>query len=218
MTSIISIDLVFYLIGAIVTMVAWMTLRDTSNPKRYTTAAFWFLFGCSFLFGDLMIALLGKQMTYRVVGVIVLIIAGIAGANLLGAGSVRDNRAEARRRSSEILGNRLFIPALAIPLITVFLTLFGKDLMFGGVHFLDPAGSPAAAFHDQLPHADIRDQELERRDVRTVCSDRRQRTVVSPRQCRHESDAGPAHERDRLWGARGICSGAVAAGGVVCAV
>ena len=48
MTSIISIDLVFYLIGIIVILVAGMTLRDASNPKRYTTAAFWFLFGSSF--------------------------------------------------------------------------------------------------------------------------------------------------------------------------
>ena len=91
----------------------------------------------SFLFGDLMITTLGKPMTYRVVGLIVLIIAGIAGANLLGAGTRVDNGAAARRKSSERLGNKLFIPALVIPVITVLLTLLGKDLMIGGVHFQD---------------------------------------------------------------------------------
>ena len=137
MTSIISIDLVFYLIGVIVMLVAGMTLRDASNPKRYTTAAFWFLFGSSFLFGDLMIMYLGKPMTYRVVGLIVLLIAGIAGANLLGAGTRSDDGAAERKKSAERLGNKLFIPALAVPVITVFLTLFGKELTLAGVHFLD---------------------------------------------------------------------------------
>lgn len=137
MTSLVSINAVFYLIGVIVMLVAGMTLRDGSNPRRYTTALFWFLFGLSFLFGDLMLAYLGKQVTHRLVGGFVLLIAAIAGANLLGAGKCADGDEQARLQSSRILGNKLFIPALAIPLITVFLTLFAKEVKIGAWFLLD---------------------------------------------------------------------------------
>jgi uncharacterized membrane protein len=137
MSSIVSINLVFYLIGIIVMLVAALTLRDRSNPKRFSTALFWFLFGVSFLFGDLMLGIFGKTLTYRLVGVMVLLMAGIAGANLLGSGKVASGGADARQLSANKLGNKLFIPAVAIPVITVILTLFGKEIKIGSVYFLD---------------------------------------------------------------------------------
>jgi uncharacterized membrane protein len=84
MSSLVTIDFVFYLIGAIVMLIAAFNLRDRSNPKRFTTAIFWFLFACPFLFGDLMLLVLGKTLTYQVTGVIVLLLSLIAGFNFLG--------------------------------------------------------------------------------------------------------------------------------------
>ncbi|WP_295762557.1 DUF979 domain-containing protein [Undibacterium sp.] len=143
--SIISINLVFYLIGAIAMLVAGMSWRDATNPKRYSTALFWFLFGFSFLFGDLMLSLLGKQVTYRIVGVMVLLIAALAGAKLLGVGVPPPEDEAERQRSAQRLGNRLFLPALAIPLITVLLTLFAKELKFGSWFLLDQKNLTLAA-------------------------------------------------------------------------
>ena len=143
--SLISINLVFYLIGGIAMLVAVLSWRDRSNPKRYSTGLFWFLFAFSFLFGDLMLALLGKQMTYRIVGVIVLLIAAIAGANLLGTGRPESEDEPALRLSAQALGNKLFLPALAIPVVTVLLTLFAKDLKWGGLFFLDQKNLTLAA-------------------------------------------------------------------------
>ena len=151
MSSIISLDVVLYLTGAVVMLVAGLSLRDKSNPRRYTTALFWFLFGFSFLFGDLMLMVLGKQMTHRIVGVMVLLIAAIAGANLLGAGKPSDDAEkalqaqQARVLAAKILGNKLFMPALLIPLMTVLLTLFAKELKIGELYFLDPKNLTLAA-------------------------------------------------------------------------
>ena len=78
MSTLLTINSVFYLIGFIVMLLVGMTLRDKGNPKRLTTALFWFLFGSVFLFSDLMVATLGKPMAYRIVGVIVLLIAAPA--------------------------------------------------------------------------------------------------------------------------------------------
>ena len=137
MSSLISIDLVYYLIGIIVMAIAAMSWRDHSNPKRMMTALFWFLFGLSFLFGDLMLAHLDKAMTYRIVGATVLLMAAIAGANWLGAGKRSDDGLAARQLKAATLGNKLFIPALAIPLVTVLLAIFFKELKIGDSFLLD---------------------------------------------------------------------------------
>ncbi|MFZ6654134.1 DUF979 domain-containing protein [Undibacterium sp. TJN19] len=148
MNSLVSINLVFYLIGIIVMLVAFMTVRDSSNPRRYTTALFWFLLGFSFLFGDLMLAVLGKTLTYRLTGVMVLVMAGLAGANLLGAGAHDDSgRAQRLQASGKLgkLGNKIFIPALTIPVVTVIFTVLLKDLQWGAWYLLDQKNLTLAA-------------------------------------------------------------------------
>jgi uncharacterized membrane protein len=135
--SLFSIEVVFYLIGIIVMAIAWMSVRDASNPKRYTTGLFWFLFGIGFLFGDLMIATLGKPLSYKILGAIVMLLALIAGANLLGSGQHPQQVAWDKAAFAAKLKNKLFLPAIAIPIITVILTVVGKDLQIGDYFLLD---------------------------------------------------------------------------------
>jgi uncharacterized membrane protein len=136
-TTILSINVIFYILGLFLMAIAGFSLIDKTNPKRHTTALFWFLFGIGFLFGDLMMAYLGKPLTHRVMGIIVMLLALIAGANLLGAGKVSTKDHAEKRASATRLGNWLFIPALAIPVITVLLTLIGKDIRIGTYFLLD---------------------------------------------------------------------------------
>ncbi|STV85567.1 Protein of uncharacterised function (DUF979) [Klebsiella michiganensis] len=42
MMTLITINRVYYLIGFVVMLLVVMTLRDRANPKRFTTALFWF--------------------------------------------------------------------------------------------------------------------------------------------------------------------------------
>lgn len=134
----ISIDIVFYLVGALLLAVSVLNAIDRSNPKRYTTALFWFLFSIGFLFGDLLIMTLGKSTTYRLIGVIVMLLAVLAGANLLGSGQTKSAEVEAKHASANRLGNKLFLPAVFIPVITVLLTLLGKNIGIAGIPLLDP--------------------------------------------------------------------------------
>ena len=137
MSTLLTINSVFYLIGFIVMLLVGMTLRDKGNPKRLTTALFWFLFGFVFLFSDLMVSTLGKPMAYRIVGVIVVAISLIAGAGLLSIGTYRQRTAEQLHASANKLRNKLFVPALLIPLITVLCTLLLKGVSVGGMYILD---------------------------------------------------------------------------------
>lgn len=135
--SLLSIQIVFYLIGVIVMAIAYLSVRDLSNPKRWTTGLFWFLFGVGFLFGDAMIATLGKALTHKIQGMIVLLLALIAGSNLLGSGQHQSKSHTNKIAFAEKFGNRLFLPAIAIPLVTVLLTLTGKNLQVGAYFLLD---------------------------------------------------------------------------------
>lgn len=153
MTSLVSIDFVFYLIGAIVMLIAAFNLRDRSNPKRFTTAIFWFLFACPFLFGDVMLLVLGKTLTYQITGVIVLLLSLIAGFNFLGAGNsdhalaqnggdkiqtqTEFRRAEKLEKITARIGNKIFLPALVIPFVTILFSLLLKDLKLGDSFVLD---------------------------------------------------------------------------------
>jgi uncharacterized membrane protein len=71
-------------------------------------------------------------------GVLVLGLAGIAGFGLLGLGAPDTTTPQERRALSERFGEKLFIPALTLPLVVIFGILVLKPLQVGGGPLLDP--------------------------------------------------------------------------------
>ncbi|TKI06981.1 DUF979 domain-containing protein [Martelella alba] len=137
MSTLLTINRVYYLIGLIVMVLVAMTLRDRGHPKRFTTALFWFLFGAIFLFGDLLIAHLGQSLGYRIIGGAVVVIALLAGSGRVGMGRYAMSSLQERETSARKLKNGLFAPALLIPVVTVVGTLTMKGVSIGGVYILD---------------------------------------------------------------------------------
>lgn len=130
---IISIQYLYWLAGLILAITAVMTACDSSNPKRWSTGLFWALFAVAFL--------VGERLPPAAVGVGVLLMAAIAGLGGVGFGKHEELPEKARRASAGRLGNKLFIPALAIPLVTVIGAMFLKNIKFGDIALLDPANS-----------------------------------------------------------------------------
>ncbi|TWR98133.1 DUF979 domain-containing protein [Pseudomonas saxonica] len=127
---IISIQYFYWLTGALLLITAGMIASDRSHPKRWTSALFWALFSMVFLIGD--------RLSPFVVGVGVLVMAGIAGIGGVGRGAHAELPVKAARTSAGRLGHKLFIPALSIPLVTVIGTVLLKHVQIGGVPLLDP--------------------------------------------------------------------------------
>ena len=73
-----NISLVYALLGSLLLLVALLTAKDQSNPKRFSSALFWLLYGLVFLIGD--------YLPSALVGVIVIVLALIAGFGGLGQG------------------------------------------------------------------------------------------------------------------------------------
>lgn len=102
---------VYWLCGLYLAYVALQTLRDRAHGKRIGTAAFWGLLSAAFLAGD--------RLPSTVMGLMVLAIAGLAGFGAVGSGDYRNATAAQRETKALALGNRLFAPALLIPLLTL---------------------------------------------------------------------------------------------------
>lgn len=130
---ILSIQHLYYLVGAILVLTAGMTLADASHPKRYSSALFWALYASVFL--------IGEKLPPVWVGTGVVVMALIAGLNGVGSGHHVARTAEQYLASAKRLGNKLFMPALAIPLVTVIGTLSAKSLSIGGLPLIDPKNS-----------------------------------------------------------------------------
>jgi uncharacterized membrane protein len=88
---------------------------DKKHHKRWTNAAFWCLLGASLCAGN--------AIPSWALGIAVIAMALIAGFGLTGRGDVRTTTDAERTESAARKGNWLFVPALTIPLVTVFVSV-----------------------------------------------------------------------------------------------
>lgn len=126
----ITLQFVYVLAGLMFAAFAVLSAADRRNRKRFGNAAFWGLVGLSFLAGDR----LGDLAN----GLLVVGLALIAGFGQLGRGEPDTTSPGERRRLAERFGEKLFIPALAIPVVLLFGVLVLKPLHFGGESLMDP--------------------------------------------------------------------------------
>ena len=105
--------------GAVFAAFSILSALDRTNAKRFGNAAFWGLLAVSFLLGD-RIGDIGN-------GLLVIGLVALAGFGRLGRGNPDTTTPAERAASSARLGNRLFLPALIVPMTALFGTLLLKD-------------------------------------------------------------------------------------------
>jgi uncharacterized membrane protein len=110
----ITVQHIFYFVGALFAAWAALSLFDRTNPKRFGNAAFWGLIALSLL--------AGHQLGDVANGVLVLVLALLATLRLIGRGAPSTSEAE-RSAAGERYGNRLFLPILIVLLTAVLGTL-----------------------------------------------------------------------------------------------
>ncbi len=108
-----------------VSVVNW---RDRSNRRRFNNTAFWGVYALSFLFGS--------QLSDLANGFLLIAMVLVASIRGLGQGVDQSVTAE-REANARRWGNKLFVPALAIPLVTVLGTLTLKRITIGGNPIVD---------------------------------------------------------------------------------
>ena len=126
----INLHWVYALGGTMWAAFAFLSLRDRGNPHRLGNALLWALVATSFWFCDLM-GDLGN-------GVLVLAIALVAGARLIGPGAYNSTTAVERLKLARRYGNRLLLPALVIPATAFLGTLLFTYTPLKGSGLFDP--------------------------------------------------------------------------------
>jgi uncharacterized membrane protein len=124
----ITLQWIYWLAGGYLAAVALLGLRDRGNPRRLTTALFWGLLAAMFLFGE--------RLPPAVVGAVVVALAALAGLGGLRRGRYEESAIEVKRSEAARLGNRLFWPAILIPLVTLLFAVVLDDARIGGLRLL----------------------------------------------------------------------------------
>lgn len=124
----ITLEHIYWLTGLMMAGVSIVNWRDRSNRRRFNNTAFWGIYAVTFL--------VGSRLPDLVSGF--LLIAMVLAASIRGLGQGADSSSpKEREEAARRWGNKLFIPALAIPLVTVAGTIAFKRVTIDGTPLVD---------------------------------------------------------------------------------
>ncbi|EST26318.1 membrane protein [Streptomycetaceae bacterium MP113-05] len=124
----------FWLVGAAFLGMAVQMAYDRSNPKRWGTAAFWGLLGVCFVYSTWVE---DGSAPAAPLGLAVLVMICLGGLGLTGRGVPRTTDEKQRTALAARFGNRLFVPALTIPLVAVACAVLVSEWSIGGTPVLE---------------------------------------------------------------------------------
>ncbi len=125
----ITLEHIYWLSGLMMFGVAVVNARDTTNPRRLNNTAFWGIYAVTFLAGSYLPDLVNGFLVIAMV-----LAASIRG---LGQGKGEGETRQEREASAQRWGNKLFVPALAIPIVTVLGTVLFKRITINGAPLVD---------------------------------------------------------------------------------
>jgi uncharacterized membrane protein len=126
---VITLEHVYWLTGAMMAGVAIVNARDSTNPRRANNTAFWGIYAITFLAGSYIPDLANGLLLIAMV-----VASSVRG---LGQGKGESNSRSDREASANRWGNKLFIPALTIPVITVLGNVLLKRITVHGSAVVD---------------------------------------------------------------------------------
>jgi uncharacterized membrane protein len=126
---VITLEHIYWLTGLMMAGVAVVNWRDRTNPRRLNNTAFWGIYAITFLIGSRL-----ADLTSGFLLIAMVLVASIRG---LGQGKQESATREEREASGRRWGNKLFIPALTIPIVTVLGTLIFKRIIINGSAIVD---------------------------------------------------------------------------------
>jgi uncharacterized membrane protein len=134
----IKVEWFYWLCGIFFVLIALQVLNDRSNPKRVGSAAFWGILGVSFGYGTFVV---NKQAPSWLLGIAVIGLAVLAGTGFPGKGEERTTTPAERVHFADRFGNKLFLPALVIPVVAAIFGAWLAKVKLGDGKLLLQTGS-----------------------------------------------------------------------------
>jgi uncharacterized membrane protein len=131
---VIKVEWFYWLCGLIFVVISAFVFTDRSNGKRITSGVFWALFGISFVLGTFVT---NGSLPPWILGVVVIVLAALAGTGRLGRGSATGPAEPEQKRGADRFGGWLFVPALIIPVVTVIFATAIKAINVNGKPLLE---------------------------------------------------------------------------------
>lgn len=120
----------YWIIGAFFLVVSILIATHPQHRKRLGTSAFWGLLGLSFFYGTYV---QNGTAPAWILGIAVLVMVVLAGFGFMDSSVAGQSTSDEERAASAArLRNKLFVPALAVPVVTVIVALLGPKLRVGG--------------------------------------------------------------------------------------
>lgn len=126
----ITLEFLYRLMGVLTGATAIINLRDHESPNRIWNAAFWGLWSVSFLFGTYLPDLAS--------GLLILCMVAVATLRGVRSSGVESTTLGERIASAKRWGNKLFLPALAVPALTLLANATIGRIQVGGVPLVEP--------------------------------------------------------------------------------
>lgn len=110
-----NLDTVYVLTGLVLFVFSVMTFQDKAHPHRYSSGTFWLFLAIAFTFGSV--------LPHWVTGILVLAMVALDGAGRVSRGSRKEPTQQEQAEHASRLKNRIFLPVIAIPLVTFIFAL-----------------------------------------------------------------------------------------------
>ena len=123
----ISAEWIYWLLGGFFFVSGIQIALDPHHKRRWTNAAFWCLFGASMWYGSFI-----PKAPAWLLGLAVIAMACLAGFEFTGADRVRTTDDDEREEHAARKKHWLFVPALTIPAVTIFVSVVGGKMVVNG--------------------------------------------------------------------------------------
>lgn len=114
------LEIIYVIAGMIAIIAGYFAYRDKAHRARIQTGLFWLVLGIIFIFG--------KVIPAKVIGGMIVFLGVLTATKRVIPGSLEIVNEEFRLKAAKKIGNKLFIPALAIGVIAFFFGQFIPEL------------------------------------------------------------------------------------------
>ncbi|WP_069167092.1 DUF979 domain-containing protein [Nocardia altamirensis] len=135
----INAEWLYWGLGLFFIVVAVFAAQQQDNPRRTGAAAFWGLLGMGFCYSTFVV---NKVAPAWPLGLTVVIVGLLGGLGALGTAAMATTTVDERETAATKLGNRLFVPALLIPIVALIFATMVASVTVGGKTLL-ANGTPA---------------------------------------------------------------------------
>ncbi len=129
-TRLITLETLYAVVVVVIALIAGRVALNPQHPRRWGSALFWGLLAVVFIFG--------KEIPSVVTGYLVLTMVVLAALRQVAAPGDHGSSRAVRAAEAERLQDRVFLPALIIPLSAVVGSLLLGPVHFGSVWLIDP--------------------------------------------------------------------------------